>query len=284
MEELDRGAEGKKGERGFFLKTSGEANVRQYLRLQMQYNIDGSNVFVAYQNASLADSEVDTNWRNARASKKACATCVKRKNTCLRRVIDVYGDVDLGACVWCQERSVRCLIAQRGRAGKSSGEKRKRSEKGKEKAEESLDEEDSSDEEPLVKKARVTKVVAEDTPPIPELGSGEVEQPNKVVDRVEGEAEEPWVVEGLGQGAREARPDKAALVIALRELTEVCWRGFDDMREGLAELHKDSWLLRTVVVEYLEERRRENLNRLGDWAREREESSEGGSECNYDWA
>ena len=93
------------------LKTSGEPNVLQYLRLQMRYNIDGSNVFVAYRNASLANSEDDTNWHNARASEKACATCVKRKNTCLRRVIDVYGD-DLGACVWCQERSVRCSIAQ----------------------------------------------------------------------------------------------------------------------------------------------------------------------------
>ena len=93
-------------------ETLGEANALQYLHLQMWYNIDGSNIFVAYRNASLADSEDDTNWRNARASKKACATCVKRKNTCLRRVIDVYSDVDLGACVWCQERSVRCSIAQ----------------------------------------------------------------------------------------------------------------------------------------------------------------------------
>ena len=195
----------------------------------------------------------------------------------------MYGDVDLGACVWCQERSVWCLIAQRGRVGKSSGEKRKRSEKGKEKAEGSSDEEDSSDEEPLVKKAKVAEVVAEDTP-VPQLGSGEVDQPNEVEDRVEGEAEQPRVAEGLGQGAREARPDEATLVVALRELTKVCRRGFDDMREGLAELHEDSWILRTAAVEYLEERRRKNLNRLGDWAREREESSEGGSECNYDWA
>ena len=56
------------------------------------------------------------------------------------------------------------------------------------------------------------------------------------------------------------------------------------MREGLAELHKDSWILRAAVVEYLEERRRVNLNRLGDWAQEQEESSNEGSECNYDWA
>ena len=188
----------------------------------MQYNIDRSNVFVAYRNALLADSKDDMNWRNARTSEKACATCVKRSNTCLRWVIDVYGNVDLGACVWCQERSVRCSIAQRGRAGKTSGKKRKRSEKGKEKAEQASDKDESSDEEPLVKKAKVAEGVAEETPPVPEFTSGEVEKPNEVKDRVEGEAEQPRVAEGLGQGAREARPDEATLVVALRELTEVC--------------------------------------------------------------
>ena len=265
------GPKGKKvSKRGF--ETSGEANALQYLRLQMRYNIDGSNVFVAYRNASLADSEDDTNWHNACASEKVCATCVKRKNTCLHRVIDVYGDVDLGACIWCQERSVWCSIAQRGQAGRTSGEKRKRSEKGKEKAERSLDEEDSSDEEPSLKKVRVAEVVAKDTPPpVPEsVEGGEVEQPDEVEDRVEGEAEQPRVAEGLGQGVREVRPDEATLVVALWELTEVCRRGFDDMREGLAKLQEDSWILQTVAVEYLEERRRKNLNRLGDWAQERE--------------
>ena len=114
--------------------------------------------------------------------------------------------------------------------GKSLGEKRKRSEKGKEKAEGTLDEDESSDEEPLFKKAKVTEVVVEDTPPpVPESVEGEVEQHNKVEDRVEGEAEQPRVAEGLGQGAREVRPDEAALVVALWELTKVCWRGFDDM-------------------------------------------------------
>ena len=127
--------------------------------------------------------------------------------------------------------------------------------------------------------------MAEDTPPpVLELIEGEVGQHDGADDRVEGEVEQPWVAEGLGQGVREVRPDEATLVVALWELTEVCQRGFDDMREGLAELHEDSWILRTAAVEYLEERRRRNLNRLGDWAQEREESSEEGSECNYDWA
>ena len=99
------------------------------------------------------------------------------------------------------------------------GEKRKRSEKGKEKVERTLDEDLSLDEEPLVKKAKVAEVVAEDTPPpVPESIKGEVEQHDKVEDRVEGEAEQPRVVEGLGQGAREARPEEATLVVALWEL------------------------------------------------------------------
>ena len=103
------------------------------------------------------------------------------------------------------------------------GEKRKRSEKGKEKAERTSDEDESLDKEPLVKKAKVTEVVAEDTPPpAPESIEGEVEQDDGVDDRVEGEAEQPRVAEGLGQGAREARPEEAALVVALWELTKVC--------------------------------------------------------------
>ena len=146
------------------------------------------------------------------------------------------------------------------------------------------DKDHSSDEEPLVKKAKVAEVVAEDTPPpIPSSVEGEVQQHDEVEDRVEGEAEQPWVVEGLGQGAREARPEEAALVLALQELIEVCRQGFDDMQEGLAKLREDSWILQTAAVEYLQERRRLNLNRLGDWAQEQKESSDEGSECNYDW-
>ena len=183
----------------------------------MKYNIDGSNIFVAYRNASLADSEDNTNWRNACASAKACTTCVKRGNTCLRQIINTYSDINLGACVCCQEQSVQCSIAQRGRVGKSSGKKRKRNEKGKEKVE------GTSDEELPSKKLKVAEVVAEDMPPsMAESIEGETQQPGKVEDRVEGEVEQLRVAEGLGQGVREVRPDEAALVLALWELTEVC--------------------------------------------------------------
>ena len=168
---------------------------------------------------------------------------------------------------------------------KSLGKKRKRSEKGKEKAERTSDEDNSSDEEPLVKKVKVTEVVTKDMPPpIPKSIEGETQLLGEVEGRVEGEAEQPQVAEALGQGVREATPDETTLVLALRELTEVCQQGFDDMREGLAELREDSWILQTAAVEYLQERRRLNLNRLGDWVQEQEESSDEGSKCNYDWA
>ena len=75
----------------------------------------------------------------------------------------------------------------------------------------------------MVKKAKVAEVIVEDTPPpVPESVESEVEQLDGVEDQVEGEAEQPRVAEGLGQGAREVRPEEAALVVALRELTEVC--------------------------------------------------------------
>ena len=107
--------------------------------------------------------------------------------------------------------------------GKGSGKKRKRSEKGREKVERTSDEDNSLDKVPLLKKVKVAEVVTKDTPPpVPESVKGKKQQLDEVEDRVEGEAEQPWVVEGHGQGAREARPDEAALVVALRELTDVC--------------------------------------------------------------
>ena len=79
---------------------------------------------------------------------------------------------------------MRCSIAQQGHVGKGLGEKRKRGKKGKEKAER------TSDEEPLVKKAKVAEVVAKDMPPpVPESIKGEAQQHDEVEDRVEGEAE-----------------------------------------------------------------------------------------------
>ena len=44
----------------------------QYLKLQMQYNTEGSTMFIVYRNARLAELGNDSSWRNARASERAC--------------------------------------------------------------------------------------------------------------------------------------------------------------------------------------------------------------------
>jgi hypothetical protein len=46
--------------------------------------------------------------------------CKKHGDSCLQVVVDDFGDVDLGACVWCKTRSVCCSTAlRRHRGGKS---------------------------------------------------------------------------------------------------------------------------------------------------------------------
>ena len=74
----------------------------QYQRLQLMYNIsnEGDN-FVVYRNAKHAESLDELTWRNARCAQQACMNCKKQENTSLCKVIDLYGDVDLRACIWC---------------------------------------------------------------------------------------------------------------------------------------------------------------------------------------
>src|SRR3979490_10977 len=101
----------------------------------MMYNISSAgNMFIVYRDAKLADTNDDSSWRNARSANPPCTNWKKRGNTCLRRVIDLYGDVDLGACVWCSVRGVGCSIKQRVRGARGAGSPKKSSGKGKWKA------------------------------------------------------------------------------------------------------------------------------------------------------
>jgi hypothetical protein len=79
--------------------------------LQMHYNASDSDIFIAYRSASLAEKNKTEGWAYVRCATRACTTCVKRGNTCLRKVVDLYGDIDLGACVWCGLWSVKCSIS-----------------------------------------------------------------------------------------------------------------------------------------------------------------------------
>src|SRR3979490_2406418 len=106
----------------------------------MMYNISSAgDTFIVYRDAKLADMNDNSTWRNARSANPPCTNCKKRGNTCLRRVIDLYGDVDRGACVWCSVRGVGCSIKQQVRGARGAGSPKKSSGKGKRKASEVSD-------------------------------------------------------------------------------------------------------------------------------------------------
>ena len=166
--------------------------------------------------------------------------------------------------MWCQERSIWCSIAQ---WGKSSGEGRKwvRVDKGKQREE--VDEEEaedkSKDEGRLQKKARTDKEGGVEAS-VEQTAEVRAEADPEVEVEVRAEVSPEEHEEGEVREEESARPeprvsspeDGAALVVeAIRELTEVCRRGFDDMREELAGLWEDRALFRRVAEDYLQQRR-----------------------------
>ena len=66
------------------------------------YNISNEgDSFIVYCDAKHAEESDDLTWHNMRCVQQACTNCKKHRNMCLCKVIDIYGDVDLRACVWC---------------------------------------------------------------------------------------------------------------------------------------------------------------------------------------
>src|SRR3979490_1419301 len=103
----------------------------------MMYNISSAgDTFIMYHNAKLADTNDNSTWCNVKSANPPCTNCKKRGNTCLCRVIDLYGEVDLGACIWCLVQGVSYLIKQRVRGARGAGSPKKSSGKGKRKASE----------------------------------------------------------------------------------------------------------------------------------------------------
>src|SRR3979490_2426908 len=103
----------------------------------MMYNISRTgDTFIVYRDAKLADTNDDSTWRNARSANPPCTNFKKRGNTCLRQVIDLYGDVDLGACIWCSVRGVGCSISQRCKGARGADGPKKEAGKGKRKGSE----------------------------------------------------------------------------------------------------------------------------------------------------
>jgi hypothetical protein len=169
-------------------------------------------------------------------------TCVKRGNTCLRRIVDLYGDIDLGACVWCSQWSMKCSISLRGKGSGEGAGKRKRSEDGKGKGK--AIEEDWDD------------LAGNGGPdPIGEVSEGEERSAKRV--RVQGELKDDKV-RGSSEEVPLQVPRKAVppatvndLVSSIQELVTVCRDGFAEVREASEkrrEVHKE-------YMDYLKERR-----------------------------
>src|SRR3979490_511836 len=98
----------------------------------MIYNISSKgNSFIVYCDAKLMGTTDDSMWCNVRSANPPCTNCKKWGNTCLHRVIDLYRDVDLGACIWCEVRGVGCSIKQRVKGARGAGRPKKSSGKGK---------------------------------------------------------------------------------------------------------------------------------------------------------
>jgi hypothetical protein len=88
--------------------------------------------------------------------------CAKRGDSCLCVVVNDFGDIDLGACVWCKARSVACSTAQRRRRGGPSKAKPKEAEVPKEiKRKVSEVESEDSEEDPLAKKYKLRRAIGE---------------------------------------------------------------------------------------------------------------------------
>src|SRR3979490_127508 len=96
------------------------------------YNISNEgNSFVVYHNAKHAESLDNSTWHNARCAQLPYTNCKKHGNTCLQMVIDLYGDVDFRACMWCSVQGVGCSISKRGKGARGSRSPRKDSGKDK---------------------------------------------------------------------------------------------------------------------------------------------------------
>jgi hypothetical protein len=155
------------------------ADFLQYIHLQMAYHLNTSPRFIGYQGSKKEGGWGD--WSLARIVKKPRAVCKKCSDSCLRVVIDDFGNIDLGACMWCKARSVGCSTVQRRCRSGVSKAKAKGDEEpkgGKRKASE-VGSEGSEDKEPLAKKVKSHSVIEDSKAHAPD---GEVVE-NGVIDK-----------------------------------------------------------------------------------------------------
>jgi hypothetical protein len=125
----------------------------------MAYRPNTSSWFISYRGSKKEGGWGD--WALGWIVEKPCVACKKRGDSCLHVVLDDFGNINLGACVWCKAQSVGCSTAQRHRRGGVSKAKARLEESkgGKRKMSEVEESEDSEGEEPLAKKTKSRSVI-----------------------------------------------------------------------------------------------------------------------------
>jgi hypothetical protein len=237
-----------------------------------------------------------------RIVEKACAACAKCGDSCLHVIVNDFGDIDLGACVWCKARSVGCSTAQHRGQGGASKAKAKDAEEPNDKRKASEVKSEDSEEEPLAKKFRLKSIIEdseeEEWGGIQDKGdwpkeSGEVQETKEVravTEEVREEVREVWeVTEEVGEEVEEVREmDKREAKRARKEVRRSERKArrserSEDMKDLIHVVidlgKKVDWFADEVRVsnalrnradrEYLEERRwwyfSERLEHARDW-------------------
>jgi hypothetical protein len=241
-------------------------------------------------------------WSLGRFIEKSCTVCTKRGNSCLRVVVNDYGDIDLGACVWCKARSVGCNTAQRrGRRAKVKVAKEPKDSKRK------ASEVDSGATEakgPSPKKVKSRSVIEdseeewegiEDKENGPQA-SGEGQEAEEVREEVEGvqegveEVQEEVTEEVREMGKREAkrvrrearrserRARRSERSDRMDELIDVMRDLGDKVDKFAEEVRVSNVLSNRADREYLEERRwyfSDRMLHARDWQEDSDVDSEG---------
>jgi hypothetical protein len=179
----------------------------------LAYHPNAGPRFVGYRGIK-KDGTGWAGWSLGWFVEKSCTACTKHGDSCLPVVVNDFGDINLGACVWCKARAVGCNTAQRrGRQAKAKVA-----------------------EEPKDNKRKASKA---------DSGASKAEgpSPKKVKSRsVIEESEEEWEgIEDKENGPQASGEGQEAEEV--REEVEGVWEGVEEVREEvMEEVRESAWL------------------------------------------
>jgi hypothetical protein len=194
--------------------------------------------------------------------------CRKHGDSCLCVVVDDFGGVDLGACVWCKTQSVGCSTAQcRCRGGVSKAKvKSEGSKGGKQKACEVEESEEREGEGPSSKKVESHSVIEDsgeegdwhqdrENRPKKDMGEAKVAQEIRASLVSEAEVQGKAEDKGKGKAMEERKARRSERTEMMRDLTQAVRELGDKVDRFADEVRVSNVLRNRVDREYLEERR-----------------------------